>query len=1110
MNNGNEIVNLLPLGVLVFDADFKVKSVNENFFNISLLPAEESSVVEGKSLFDFNFVKEFNLAEELKNIAEVPIEKELKSFETQTGVITLVLKALPLFEDENFSGGVIVIEDLKLPAVTSQGQVDFEKLIQPFGETYDLAFYLDLKGKIQSSAVAETEKDVLRKSAVFFNEIFGKSEKEKLKILFEKIKSDDRAFKREIEISSKGESFIYEVVSVPVFSDKEVNGFIVLFTDVTQERQREEELRKELGELEVFKEVSENLLDGLFVLDLQGKIELWNSGAEEIFRLKKSQVFGKHISKAIPSLTEDVFEGAKIQILKSGTWENEFEIQTTEKKEFVELRLGLIKEKEKIAGLVTYVSQRREIERELRRSEALYRNIVTHSNEYICILDLEGKITFANPAFRKALGMENEEILNKSLFDFVSPKERKKRGKEFSKLLAKKSTSTEFPLVSKSGEEFYVLAKIDPIFDFNNELSYYNAILVDITARKESERDIQLIRTVFEASIDGISVIKERKIILANDAFAKMFGRANIGEIIGSDPLDFCDPGEISVVAKAIQQSEKKQLQSQRLEYKGLTKSGKIIFVENSLSSFAVDGEIFIVSILRDITEKKLAQEKLEQSEKQYRHIVSNINDFLWRAERIDGRLQQVFYTPAVEKILGYKGEEFISNRYLWKKIIHPADRENVLAELKKIYSDKETKNAEIEYRAVNKFGNILWLRNKITIIRDEEGKIVEIVGLVSDITLSRKAEEELKRSAEELKVLNETKDRFLSIISHDLRTPFNSILGYTDLLLNNRELPEEKRVEYIAFIQDSAKNMLSLVNSLLDWTRLQTGRIKFEPKRINAKLLINKSIGMLNGMAMQKNINLVSNVDVETYVHADENLLLQVFNNLISNAIKFTKPGGSIEVSAKPKIEKNAIEFCVADTGVGIKPEDMDKLFRVDSKFTLEGTAGEKGSGLGLSLVHDIVKKHNGDIWVESEYGKGTKFFFTIPVSSTTILTVDDNKTDRILYTKLLSSLLPSYVFKSAPNGKVAFEMIKTSPPALVITEHEMPLMNGLELVKQIVLNDEIVSKPPVIVLSRKVNEVVKKNYRDFGVKYIFEKPVELDEFKKAIENSLKEISGK
>ncbi len=1103
----NEIFNSLPLGLLIFNAEFKVMSTNENFFKIPVIITEKESDISGKSLFELNFVKEFNLAADLQHINEIPIEKELKSWETKNGRFSIVLKTVPIFKEEKFDGGLIILEDLRLSAASVPPKVNFEELLMPFTGKFDAAVYLNEKGKISSLVKKKGENHFIKSSAVNFSDVLGKSVRQQLNNLFLSIENSKSAKVEQLSLKTGGDEITVEVILLP-FVREGRKEYLAFISDVSEKESEERALHKELEELTRFQQVSETLIDGLFVTDFQGKIKFWNPGAEKIIGLRKSQVFDKFISKAIPQFDENLFENAKMQILKTGTWESEFTILKEEKSEPVQLKMGLLKYdgKEEIAVLITLIGKQAEVEKELRSSEALYRNIVTHSNEYICILDTEGKITFANSALRNALEINEEEILGQNLFDFVPTNEKRKRKSELSKLLAKKSTSVEIPFVSKTGNEFYVLAKIDPIFDFNNELTYYNVILVDITARKESERDIQLIRTVFEASIDGISVIKNRKIILANDAFANMFDRKNIGEVIGSDPLDFCDPSEISIVAKAIQKSEKDQSQSQRFEYKGLTKRDKIIYIENSLSSFAVGEDVFIVSIIRDVTEKKLAREKLEQSEKQYRHIVSNINDFLWRAERIDGKLRQVFYTNAVEKILGYSGEEFVSNRYLWRKIIHPADREKVLAELKSIYGNKEIANAEIEYRAVNKFGNILWLKNKLSIIRDSKGKILEIVGLVSDVTLSRKAEEELKRSAEELRALNETKDRFLSIISHDLRTPFSSILGYTDLLLNNREMPEEKRVEYVSFIQESAKNMLSLVNSLLDWTRLQTGRIKFEPKRINAKVLINNSIGMLNGTAMQKSINLVSNVDMEAYVHADENLLLQVFNNLISNAIKFTKPGGSIEVSARPVDDKNVIEFCVADSGTGIKPEDMDKLFKVDSKFTLEGTAGEKGSGLGLSLVHDIVKKHNGEIWVKSKYGKGSRFYFTIPVSSASILVVDDIQTDRILYTKLLSSILPNFTFKNAPNGKVAFEAVKSSPPAMVITEHEMPLMNGLEFVKQIVLNDEITSKPPVIVLARKISEKARKDYLDLGVKYVFEKPVELDKFKKAIENALKE----
>jgi PAS domain S-box-containing protein len=1102
------LLEILPMGIVEFDSDFKVIKTNENFSRIDVLPKERNTV--GKSIFELAFVKKYNLESELKTLAEVPVERELESIETKTGIISIVLKAVPNFDEEGFAGGVLIIEDLRLAKTITPDASSLSEVVKALASWYDAVVLLHPEGRIALLELKKEKEKIFKKSAKHFREIFGKENENLFPKKSEKI-FPESGEPMELKIKKGKDLFHMRMHSVKLETKKQEKRFLVLVSDITEEKEKEEALRLELEELKRFQTVSENLTDGFFVLDYEGKIIFWNSGAESIFGFQKSQVFNKFVSSILPQIDKKFFETIKNQLRKEGKWNSEFKLVTSGKEEFLETRMGRIGEETKfeIAVLVTVVTKRAEMERELKRSEELYRNIVTHSNDFICILDKEGKIIYANPSFRKSLDYDEKEIKGHKLFEFVDKTQVKKNEKELGKIFGKKPATAELPLRTKSGRVIFTLTKTNPIFGFDDELLYHNVIMVDITAQKESQRDMQLIRTVFEASIDGIIVIKERKIILANDAFAKMFGAKNIGEIIGSDPLDFCDSSSLSVMAKAIQKSENSPDESQRFEFKGIKKDGNVIFVENSLTSYRVDEEVYIVSILRDVTERKKALERLEQSERLYRNVVDNINDFLWSAEKVNGKLKQVFYTSAVVKMLGYKGEDFLQNKFLWFRIIHPHDRASVVSKLKSIFANKNKGNAELEYRVVNKFGNILWIRNKISIIRNKEGEIQEIVGLVSDVTLSRKAEEELKRSAEELRALNETKDRFLSIISHDLRTPFSSILGYTDLLLNDREMPEDKRVEYISFIQDSAKNMLALVNSLLDWTRLQTGRIKFEPKRINAKVLVNSSIRMLDGMAMRKNINLVANLEPEVFVHADENLLLQVFNNLISNAIKFTKPGGSVEISARADSKNHAIEFCVADTGVGIKKEDMDKLFRVDSKFTLEGTAGEKGSGLGLSLVYDIVKKHNGDIWVESEYGKGTKFFFTIPVSSTTILLVDDIQSDRILYTKLLKSVLPNYTVKNAPNGKAAFEAVKSVSPALVITEHEMPLMNGAELVKQIQLSDDIVNKPSVIVLSRKITDEAKETYRELGVTYVFQKPVDLDVFRLAIENSLKNAFG-
>ncbi len=223
-----------------------------------------------------------------------------------------------------------------------------------------------------------------------------------------------------------------------------------------------------------------------------------------------------------------------------------------------------------------------------------------------------------------------------------------------------------------------------------------------------------------------------------------------------------------------------------------------------------------------------------------------------------------------------------------------------------------------------------------------------------------------MKKSTQNLIKLNETKDRFISIISHDLRTPFSSILGFADLLANDDELTEDERKQYIKYIQESSRSMLALVNSLLDWTRLQTGRIKFEPQKIDISKIVTDSINALSGSAIQKGIEVVSNINHSLFLFVDKSLITQVFNNLISNAIKFTNKDGLISISTEAVTTSRFVKFIVKDSGVGIKADDLSKLFSVDAKFTSEGTAGEKGSGLGLSLVKEIIEKHGGTISVK------------------------------------------------------------------------------------------------------------------------------------------------
>ncbi len=715
-------------------------------------------------------------------------------------------------------------------------------------------------------------------------------------------------------------------------------------------------------------------------------------------------------------------------------------------------------------------------------------------------MDAEGNIKYVNPTFYSQLSFAEGEVMGKPLSDFIYP-----ANQDMLTLFGQRTKSIELQLSGKHGNRINFIANVTQVKS-EDVVSGYNIYLSDFSEKKEEEKNLSFFKFLFENTKEAIAIENNSKIIIVNDAFSKLYGYSSNNELTGKDFLDFVLAGDALQVAEFLQNVNNRKETPGIFEFMGKKKDGATFNCEMSLSSFVTEAKIYRILINRDISKRRRALQRIRESEERYRNLIESIDDFLYTFERQGGRFfKPVFYTASVEKITGYTQAEMLKSLKQFLKIIHPDDFAYVKENLKNLIKSKTRTSAEIEFRIINKQGNMLWVRNKIKTMHDEYGGVKKVSGLVSDVTLRKKTESDLQKSTSNLVKLNETKDKFISIISHDLRTPFSSILGFTDLILNDETLTHDESNQYVRYIQESSNAMLSLVNSLLDWTRLQTGRIRFEPQRINASELISKSIRALAGTAFQKNITINSNVPDDIFIYADADLITQVFNNLISNAIKFTKETGTVTISAKPSSHLRFFEFSVKDTGTGIKPEDKTKLFGIDNKFTTEGTAGEKGTGLGLSLVKEIVEKHEGTIKVESEYEKGSDFIFTLPVASANILLVDPKITDKILYSKILKHITSDYKVETASDGKEALDKILSSTYALVITEHKLPLMTGYELALEIKKAD-IKMKPPVIILSGSIDRQTIDDYNEIGIRNVFQKPVDLSSFKNAVEKSLRE----
>ncbi len=243
-----------------------------------------------------------------------------------------------------------------------------------------------------------------------------------------------------------------------------------------------------------------------------------------------------------------------------------------------------------------------------------------------------------------------------------------------------------------------------------------------------------------------------------------------------------------------------------------------------------------------------------------------------------------------------------------------------------------------------------------------------------------QKTNEELDVANESLHNLNATKDKFFGIIAHDLKNPFNSILGFSDLLLSNiHHYDKNKILDFVKIIRSASRSAYHLLENLLVWARSQSGKIEFNPTPNNLSKIINQNISLLEIQSTKKEIKVTTKIDKQYTVLCDLNMINTVVRNLLTNAIKFTNPHGRITISAI-QID-NECEITISDTGTGISPENLLKLFTIDSKFQKKGTNDEKGTGLGLILCKEFIEKHGGRIWVESQIEKGSNFKFTMPL---------------------------------------------------------------------------------------------------------------------------------
>jgi PAS domain S-box-containing protein len=337
--------------------------------------------------------------------------------------------------------------------------------------------------------------------------------------------------------------------------------------------------------------------------------------------------------------------------------------------------------------------------------------------------------------------------------------------------------------------------------------------------------------------------------------------------------------------------------------------------------------------------------------------------------------------SPAIANLLGYKPEEVIGyniSRFLTLNSYASAFR--MIVDRKVDIKDwgKPAVNKHV-LESVTKNGSKKWIEIISYPVLDSNNNLTGFTGICRDVSERINTENLLREKENRLNDLINTKDKFFSIIAHDLRIPFNGILGFLDLLDNQfEEINDSEKRMFIKLIAENAQNTLALLENLLEWSKSQTGKHSFQPINQKLKPAIENVVNTLTPTLSLKKLAIGLNVADELEIYADSRMLTTIFHNLIGNAIKYSYEDGKIEIFASRK--NSEIEMTISDGGIGMAKDVSRVLFKIDEHFSTPGTSNEKGSGLGLILCKDFIEMHNGKIWVESKPGRGSRFTFTIP----------------------------------------------------------------------------------------------------------------------------------
>jgi PAS domain S-box-containing protein len=733
------------------------------------------------------------------------------------------------------------------------------------------------------------------------------------------------------------------------------------------------------------------------------------------------------------------------------------------------------------------ITQKKRAEEETKRQKELLQLILGSIADGVVVADANGKFLLFNAAAERIVGVgatattpdQWSERYGTFLPDAVTPYRsdqlplvRAMRGENVDavELFIRNGNVPDGRLLSITG---------GPLRGNDGALQGGVVVLRDITERKRAEEALRQSEERYHLLFDSnphpvwVYDLQTLAILDANYSAVRNYGYSReeflsltIKDIRPAEDV----PAVLENIAKTLPSSESESV------WKHRKKDGTLIDVEITSHPLVYNGKDARLVVATDITTRKKAEEALRQSEERFRLLVSEVADYAILMLDPEGHI--VSWNTGAERIKGYRSEEIIGQHF---SRFYPAED---LEQGKPAYELKvavERGRFEDEGPRVRKDGSQFWANVVITALRDGTGRLCGFAKVTRDITEHKRTQELIMHAKEEAERATKFKDQFLSTMSHELRTPLNAVLGFSDLLADERYGPlNDRQRRYVDHIHTGGKHLLKLISDILDLSKIEAGRMELTREDVTVASAFAEVISSLYPLAEKKSQELLQKVEPNLNVHADAMRFKQVLMNLAGNAIKFTPEGGRIELVAHHVDDQVRIE--VRDNGPGIPPEQQQRIFEAFFRLAQTGSATE-GTGLGLAITTRLVELHGSKLGIESGPAKGTCFYFSLPLVAITsdqhtqtpiavararkaprILVVEDNAaTGQLIQLQLASS---GYETLRCDQPERATDIAGELRPDAITLDLLMKPVHGLEVLLQL-KNDPRTSKIPVIVVT-------------------------------------------